>query len=566
MRRRACLAGLLLAAGCSLPLPAGVHRPTAVPGQDQPADLQVLPQGPTAGLSPTAAVAGFLAAQASPTGDYAIARQFLTGAAAGAWSPDLGITIYSPESEKVALAPQRQGETSVQVQLRVLGEVDREGHFVPGQRDAPYFYGVTKTGAGWRVSSVPEGVGLQLTKVDLLRTFAARSVYYLAPQLPGAGQARHLVPDRVFLPSGPGTEVPTDLVRRVFAQPSPALKGAVDGVLPGVGPLAVTRSRDGTVTVTLSEDANGLGADDLRNLSARLVWTLRADPLFTGLRLTTTRGILRPKGSSDVQPASAWSGYDPEGLGADPAYFFVARHRLRASGLQLPASAFTQGPPTGTPVDTVAVSPRGDRIATLHTVGRVVEVDLGSSRSATVTVGARAAGMSSPTWGSGESGLWLLRDQQHVMRLDSSGKHLTPVVIQGRPAGRITSLALSRDGARAALVIDRKVYVAKVVWHAGTARLEGAVKLLDGPGSPSQVVWATPTELVVLQPDQGATALLRLAVDGSSSTTVLTGQLAPTAVAAAGPVLVLASRGALYSVAQGITKVQATGSQPTFPG
>ena len=565
MRRRACLAGMLLAAGCSLPLPTGVHRPTAVPGQGQPAELQVLPQGPTAGLSPAAAVAGFLAAQASPTGSYAIARQFLTGAAARAWSPEAGISVYSPDTERVALAPQRQGETSVQVQLTVLGEVDQDGHFVPERRDASDFYGVTKTREGWRVSTVPKGVGLQLTKIDLLRTFAARNIYYLAPQLPGTGQARHLVPDRVFLPSGPGTDVPTDLVRRVFAQPSPALKGAVDEVLPGVAPLSATRSRDGVVTVTLSEDANGLGADDLRDLSARLVWTLRADPLFTGLRLTTTRGILRPRGSSDVQPASAWSGYDPEGLGADPAYFFVARHRLRASGLKLPASAFTQPAPAGTAVDTVAVSPRGDRIATLHAVGGQVEVDLGSSRSSTVTVGLRAAGLSSPTWGSGEAGLWLIQGHQRVMRLDGSGKHLTPVAIQDRPAGRLTSLALSRDGARAALVIDRKVYVAKVVWHAGVATLSGAVKLLSGPGSPSQVVWSTPTELVVLQPDQGATAVLRLAVDGSSSTTVLTGQLMPTAVAAAGPVLVLASRGALYSVAQGITK-ETTGSQPTFPG
>jgi hypothetical protein len=556
-------AGLLSA--CSLPLPVGVHTPSNIATQRQQAGLQVLPQGPTAGQSQTAVVAGFIAAQASPAGDYAIARAFLTGDAASSWSPSTGLRVFAPDTEQLQLRSTQQ-ERSVQVRLTALGNVDNGGHFVRDQRTANDFYGVTKTADGWRISSIPKGIGLQLSLVDLLRTFAVRSVYYLAPEQPGTKQ-RHLVPDRVFVRRPPGVDSVSTLVQRAFASPSAALEGSVDPVLSGVTPESVRRARDGIVTVQLSQEANALGADDLRNLSARLVWTLRADPLFAGLRLSTDRGVLHPPGAGDVQPATSWAAYDPEALSEAPTYYFVSRKRLRAAGSRLLTSPFTQAAPGGVAVDSVAVSPRGDRIATLHAVGRQVEVDLGSLTSAEVSVSLQRPGLSSPTWGSGEIGLWMLQSSDRVVRTDPAGTGLHAVSIQGRPAGDLRSLALSRDGTRAALVIDHGVYVAKVVWQGGVASLASPTLVLESHGRPRQVAWSSATELVVLQPDQGAAAVVRIAVDGSTKAQVLIGSLSPTAVAAAGANLIVASQdGALYSIGQGITKEQARGTAPTFPG
>ncbi|MDX6219933.1 MAG: hypothetical protein QOJ48_1614 [Frankiales bacterium] len=563
--------GLLLAAllgGCSLPLPSGARTPSGVTGQQQPADLQVLPQGPMAGQPPTAAVAGFLAAQASPAGDYAIARQFLTGEAAKEWSPDAGIRVYQPDSEQVEYHAQ---DRSVQVSLTVTGRVDPGGHFVPGvEPQKPEFYGVQKTIDGWRVSSVPDGVGLHLSPIDLLRTFSARNVYYLATQL-HPDDPRHLVPDRVFLPAR--GDVDTALVRRLLALPSPALLGSVDPSTPGIRVGSVSRSRGGVVTVTLSADSSRPSATELRDLSARLVWTLRGDPLFTGLRLADPTGVLRLQGTPEVQAATAWQSYDPENLQLPPTYYFVAGHRLRSQGAKLPTSALTQGT---VPIDVVAVSPRGDRIAALRRTSRGVAVHLGSALGATFPLAVEARDLRSPTWGSGEAGLWMLQGSS-VVRLDAAGSSLETVATPGRPPGRIRSLALSRDGARAALVIGNGIYVAKLIWSSGTPSLVDPRRVAAPASVPQQVVWSTPTELVVLEvadaTQGGARAVQRIAVDGSASNTVPLGSLNPTTVAAAGQVIVVASGEAATTalwqvgpVGRGIAKVQLSGTAPAFPG
>ena len=563
MKRWVGPVALLLAAACSLPLPSGVRAPSGVTGQGQSADLQVLPQGPTAGQGPPAAVAGFLAAQASPAGDYAIARQFLAGDAARLWSPHLGVRVYLPENEQIQ-PPGR--DQPVQVQMTVVGEVDGTGRYVAHQAAVRDYYGVTKTSQGWRISSLPGWRGLQLTRIDLLRTFAARNIYYLAPQHPG--DRRHLVPDRVFLPGGP-TVGANELVRRLFEQPTRALGDSVDPIDPAYTLLSVRRGRDGEVTVTLSDDAVNLGTGDLRDLSARIVWTLRADPAFTGLRLTTSKGTLRPPGTADVQPATAWDSYDPEALGSAPAYYFVKGRRLAVSVGRLPSSSLTNG---SVRVDHVAVSPRGDRVAALRDVGGAVEVEIGSTRTSAVSTVARAGGLSSPTWGSGERGLWLVQSDarpghsDRVVRVEPTGSGLLSVPMPARPAGRISSLAVSRDGARAAVVIAGAVYVFRVSWDGDTAALVDPRLLPTRAGRATQVVWSTPTEIVVLKPDQGAQAVQRVAVDGSASSYVLLGTLSPTSLAAAGSALVVASGGQLWSVAQGITNAQPSGVSPAFPG
>jgi hypothetical protein len=556
--RRLGAALLVLATGCSLPLPSGVHTPSGVKDQGQSAELQVLPPGPTAGQSQTATVIGFLAAQASPAGDYAIARQFLTGDAVRSWSPATGVRVYLPDTEKVDL---NQNDTSVSVQVRLttIATVDRTGHYEVASERPNDFYGLTKSLAGWRISSVPAGVGLQLSQIDLQRTFVARNIYYLAPQLHPA-DPRHVVPDRVFVPAGPALD--ETLVRRMVAPASSGLLDSVDGLsAPALTVLSVGRSRDGVVTVTLSDDALGLGTTDLQDLFARTVWTLRQDVQFTGLRLRTTRGALRLPGQPEVQPATAWESYDPDGLAADPPYYYVAGHRLLGSISHLPLTA------GGVRVDHAAVSPRGDRVAVLgQSTGGQVEVSLGSTRTFGVTRMAVARGLSSPTWGSGEEGLWMLEGGSQVVRLDPAGSTLQTVSMPGRPAGPITSLRLSRDGARAALIIAGTVYVSRVLWSTGAASLVDA-RPVASSGAPQQVVWSTPTELVVLEVgEQGARAVQRVAVDGSSPTPVSVGLLTPTAVAAAGTTLIVASGGALFAVAQAVPKRKAVGTNPVFPG
>lgn len=553
MRRLLC-AVLLLATACSLPLPDGVRTPSGVTGR-RPADLQALPQGPTAGQSQIDTVIGFLAAQASPLGGYAIAREFLTGAAAQQWDPGLGVRVYSPDSEQVQqVGPVR--DKQVQVSLTSVATVDPAGHYVSGTRRTTDAYGVTKVGSGWRISALPSGVGLQLSPLDLLRTYAERNAYYLAPRL-RPGDPRHLVPDRVFLPTGP--DLTDALVRRALEQPSLALVGSVDAsVSPALAVRAVDRDREGVVTVTLSDDAAGLSPDDLRDLYARLVWTLRQDERFRGLRLRTQAQVLHLDGDPQVEPARAFRDYDPEGLGDPPAYAYLASGHLRSTA-PLARSALTDGPA----LDAVAVAPRGDRVAGLHRRGAAVDVLLGTTRSGLVTT-VRGRGLASPTWGSGEGGLWLLQEGRRVVRLDPVTGGLHPVAVAGRPAGTLTSLAVSRDGVRAALVVDGQVLVGRIAWRAGEAAVQDLVALSTS-GRAQQVVWASPVDLVVLGRGGTARVVQRVQVDDSPPRVTLPiGLLSPVRIAAAGSTILVESGGTLYGLGQSVPLRK--GAFPVYPG
>ncbi|MCW2544869.1 MAG: hypothetical protein JWM40_2421, partial [Frankiales bacterium] len=88
------VAAALLMAGCSLPLPEGVHvsRGAAVVDSD-PGDIQVMPPGPKDAAAPDAVVRGFLGAESSPEDSHAIARRFLTPKAK--WV-DSEVVVYDP--------------------------------------------------------------------------------------------------------------------------------------------------------------------------------------------------------------------------------------------------------------------------------------------------------------------------------------------------------------------------------------------------------------------------------------------------------------------------------------
>ncbi len=572
MRRALAALAVALVAGCSLPLPDGVRTPSDVTGQDGRAGLQVLPEGPSLSQGARGAVAGFIAAQASPLGDYAIARQYLVGQAALRWSPESGIRVFRPDLETVS--SDRQDPSIIRVTMSTVATGASTGHYTPVRGTPSETYGVTKDrSGGWRISSLPDGVGLQLSQTDLARTFAVRNLYYLAPQR-HTTDLRHLVPDRVFLPAAP--DLSELLVRRVLGTPYEGLSGSVAPTgVPGLKVLDVSRSRDGVVTVALSNQVRALSGEALRDLAAQLVWTLRQESQVTGLRLREDGLPVRVDGEPDVIPVTEFASYDPDGLPANPPYYFLADGHLRSSVKGLARSELTVGPRR---LEAIAISPRDDRVAALHRVGDRVEVLLGSTRSGSVTTPDRAVGLSSPTWGSGEVGLWMLQGDDRVVRLDPLGGRLSRVPLS-QPLTGITSLAVSRDGARVALAVGRTVRVGRIVWGPAGARvvdlrpLATSVTVQQQVASNAivqQVAWATSTDLVVLLRGSGAARVVqRLTVDGSGPLPAQPLPLAvsPTAITAAGASVLVSSggRSQVFGVGQSAALQQA-GSSPVYPG
>lgn len=560
---------LVLATACSLPLPDGVHEVGDVSGEARPnRPLEVIPPGPRPGASPTETVLGFLGAQSSSDGRHEIARRFLTPAEQPRWDDDAEVQVYDPDRLEVTQLPTGRGrEEVVRVTARITGTVREDGSFtLRGDTTITEDYLLQLVRGQWRLGDVPDG--LRLTAADLQRAYQPRPVYFLAPST--ADESPHLVPDLVFLPID--GDLATTLVQRLLRPPSQALAGSVRTAVP-----AGTRLRravfpgSGIATVQLEGGARRPTGRAAQDLSAQVIWTLRSlGPPFRSLRLTVDGQPLSVLGGGGVQDARSWDSYDPEGLGPTPPYLFTSARRLRAS-IELPANPATAGDVgegAAVQVDVAALTPDRTTVALLDTHDRRdVVVRVGPLRGSAFPVLARGVGLSSPSWGSGDQGLWLLRNGREVVRVDGG---LRPVTVLGLPEGRLRSLAVSRDGARVALVAGGHLYVGRVELLGSEPRLVGLSAVLPSLRDATRVTWASSTELVVLGTRTRTAQLLRVTVDGSSAQTLNTAGLTPTDVAA-GPagVLVVSGRRLYLSTAGAFRLVQtetASVQAVTFPG
>lgn len=564
--RRLLVGVLVLGTACSLPLPKDVKTVGEVqPGVQQPGGLKVFPPLPQKTDTPVKVVEGFLRAQANSDNSHAIARAFLTDEESASWDDQAEVQVYTAESrqtDQVVTGP----TATVVVRSQVIGDVAPDGRYVGARRQVVERYTLLDTSSGWRLTNVPNG--LRLTAADLFRAYQPRDVYYLAPKR-SAGDQPHLVPDRVYLPAD--GDLATVLVRRALRPPSSALNGTVTTGVPQDVTLAarsVRHEADGVVAVDLSGPVTGFSPAQREALAARLVWTLRGDPSFRGLRLLDEGKRVSVPGVGNVEDSGAFDAYDPEGLGLDPPYFFVSGRRLRASLPSLPLATSkltTQDVRSGgIAVDGVAVTTNRTQLAVLDSDA----VRVGALASGDYPVVARGAGLSSLSWGSGAFGLWLVQRGVGVVRVDPARPGLQRVNLVGELPGTPSALSMSRDGSRAAVVAAGRLFVLRVEAVNGVPRLVDPTELAPGDlVGVRDVAWATPTELVVIRRlTSGPASVLRLPVDGSTSTVVQASGLTPVALAAAGSALLVQSGTSLYALGSTAALRQASGTLPNYPG
>ncbi len=565
--KRALVAVALMASGCSLPLPDGVRSVGGVQAeQERRGDLlQVIPPGPKPGQRPEEVVRGFLQAQANADDNHAIARSFLTDDGARVWDDDAGVRVYDLGRQQVALAQDAAPDrATVSVRSAVTGAIGADGTYSPRSDSAQETYRLQRVKGEWRLAEVP--AGLRLTAADQERSFRAANVYYLA-RTP-ADSTPHLVPQRVFLPVGPGQA--DRLVRRALREPSQDLQGSVT-YRAGINAERVSVDGSGVVTVELTANATTLTPPERQGLSAQLVWTLRElGPTFTGLRLRAASASLLVPGQGSTQDDGAYDSYDPEGLGPNPPYYFVADRRLRSSAALPPstATAGEAGVGQAVGVDAVAVSPDRTQVALLDgTAPGPVTVRTGPLRGPAYRTSVTARNLRSPSWGSGDLGLWLLQGRRGVVLLPPGGSALRTVPLEdGGPPGDITALAASRDGARVALVAGQRLYVGQVQVDTSGPRITGLVLLGKDVGV-TDVSWVSGTEVAVLGlTASGQSQVQRRTIDGSTVETLNSSGLLPRQLTASAAGLLLTSGNRLYRLAGRAPVALAPGTAPAYPG
>lgn len=216
----------VLAVGTVVVLAACSAIPTSGPVQqgdaevNEPAEIDVLAEGPQPGDTPTEIVDGFLAAGAAGfTDNFVTAREYLAGEAKATWNPSAGVVVSGP----VEPAPTTT-ETEVTIDVSVRARVGERGVYAeaPPEGRESITYGMVKNDADeWRIAETPPGLLLQ--QEDFARLYRPASLYFLSPD------ERFLVPEERWFPT---KNLSTSIVVELLAGPSPWLQDAVVTAVP----------------------------------------------------------------------------------------------------------------------------------------------------------------------------------------------------------------------------------------------------------------------------------------------------------------------------------------------
>ena len=279
----ALLVGILLA-GCGGMPDAGQAGPGREVG-DSALELLAAPLGPRPGAAPAEIVGGFLRAGAGSADDHAVARSFLTAAAARSWRPSREVMVYTDDTLLQVSVRGNRSPLRVDVRAPVQATIDAQGRYTearPGT-SAHAVFTLIETDGRWRVSVVDDAFGSWLPRYELDRTFSPLQVSFVA------ADARTLVPDLRWFP-GPRPGLATALVRQLLLGPPAHLGEAVLTGFPAGTTLAVDAvpTTDGVAQVDLSARALTASSPMRRMMWAQLTSTLRRLPSVSRLQLTAT--------------------------------------------------------------------------------------------------------------------------------------------------------------------------------------------------------------------------------------------------------------------------------------
>lgn len=582
MRRWAALLCAVLVSGC-----AGVpssSAPQAIGTVERPAPSN-LPK-PAPGMDPDVLLREFLKATADPANRHLAARQFLTQSASNGWD-DAGKAMLI---DNVVFVETRSAErVSVEMRADILGSLSDVGVFETsaGQLPDPGPIELVKTSGGWRIDRLPNGVFLDWQQFQA--TYKRHTLYFADPT------GKTVVPDPRYVAVSDPDQLATELLSKVIAGPRPELAHTVRNLLGAPlrlrGP--VTRADGGSSGI-----GRGYGGAriDLENLSvtdphstqlaaAQIIWTLaRAD--IKGPYVINADGT-----ALDDRYAQGWTTSDVAATdpgAADGAEAGV--HALVGGALvTLDSDHSTVVPGAfGQEVGQVAAAlSHSGRQAASVVVTRPGAPDMESSLWIGELGGeaAKAADghtLTRPSW-SLDDAIWVVVDDNIVLRTvqTASGEPVHfPVdsgAVTARFPGPITDLGLSRDGTRAALVIEGKVILAAVEQNdTGQFALTSPRRLGFGLGSSVvSLSWRTGDDLVVSRTDP-AHPVSYVNIDGVNSDAPSGNLQLPVSTIAANPsaVYVADPRGVLLlSSAAGpdqgwspVAPFMVSGAVPVLPG
>lgn len=504
-------------AGCvRIPTSGPVHSTSpGAQAQEQRPDVGAVP--PRKGADLDEIVQGFLHAMATSSGDFTIARQYLTAEAAREWRPHSEAVIYLDVSPRI-------GTHSASLEGLIVGRLNERGEFSRATAEKlTYDFQVTKVNGEWRIGAPPHGILLR--QGLFTRSYAPATIYFFDPAW------SKLVPQVIYLPNGRRGAL--ELVAAVLRGPSEWLSVAVvSAAPPGMQALGIRLEEDGRIAnISLSREVGLLSIDERRRLATQIAVTLEANRDFRrpviGMRLMQEQLALplEEMDSRGVTPLSYFARYAPTASAASTQLFAIAGDRVMLvtdAGNHHGNSEPVSGPlgQPGRRLDSIAVAATADSVALVTDKGTHLWVGPLNERAPTMV--ATSTKLLRPqmtrfgeTWTiSAKSG------KPEVLRvLDGRVEIVPSPALDGID---ITDFRISPDGVRIAVSGTRDGTAvfgqALIIRGGGPLSIDGW-RALPTPDSATQVTsigWKSGTELIVLA--AGTTAVttpVSVMIDGS---------------------------------------------------
>ncbi|OQO92377.1 hypothetical protein B1813_09220 [Saccharomonospora piscinae] len=515
MAALAAFLGAVLVTGCAA-IPTE-SQPKAIPRPDAGQATQEIPE-PELGLDPLSVVREFVRNSVQPANDHAASRAYLNRRLREEWQPDSSLmvvedefgTVYAPEAEQ----PEDPNERVIALRATSLGRLAPDSSFIAGESAVREPVRVRRQADGeWRIVDPPDSI--VITESDFADAYLTVPVYFFSPD------STAVVPDLRYVVARPQSGLPARVIDLLLSGPSDGLSGAVRNPLGDAATLGsnVTISNDGALVVPLT----GLGDESVQErelMAAQIVRSLQY--------VTTSRVKLLSDGTALVPGQPEWR---PSDL---PAYDTVSSPSSELPGLMtvngrvrsLATGAPIEGPAGSGAYDVVSAAQaiNGQQLAVVERSADGVRLRIGDYGVAGQIVDLPADSLTRPTWrppatkDDKSAELWTVADGERVTRVqrDPNGQWVTQRVNASElsDVGSITGLRLSRDGSRAALIVDGQLVVASVVRTPAEATLRAPRVLQeDRLNSVVDVDWIDQDTLVVAT-SSDRVPVARVSVDG----------------------------------------------------
>jgi hypothetical protein len=570
--RGGAVIGIILAiAGCAA-------LPTSGPAQvvrrvvDQ--SVAAAPQGPDPGQQPEQIVREFVHASSQTEFDaagesFVVARQFLTPEAESSWKADSGSTRVVVLADDFAAVPDLDDPAAVTITGKQIGVVQADRSFRPID-SAPYRATIHLDRANdqWRISNPPDNV--LITESDFSTALRPRTVYFLD------STGRVVVPDVRYIPNSATTSLSVNrLMDLLLRGPSDQLAGAARTQL---GPGAELQSNVRIDTAGVAHvDLEGVDVSTpaaRQALAAQIVWTLDPDVsqieiTVNGLPLTVTGsaadaavpdsspGTTGPGAPTDVFSLSSGTlaNFDPDlvpgsAQAVSDAYYLDGGMVLRLSDSTPMWGSVGTGSVTVKSAALSAASGALAAVAADDDGGAQLLVGKPFDHQPVVTA-LKADTLTRPTFTRWGYAAWTVQNgatQPEVYQVSvASGTPTWSRVAAPELAklGPVTSLQLSPDGVRVAIVAGSRLYLGVVVSAPGDGdqptdaegksapgdrhglEIDGLHELRADLSDVGPVTWYDSAGLLVGAKTLGSAhrTVFRVSVDGQSVDAVTTQQV-----------------------------------------